>query len=154
MAHFGGLMALTVSADNGVGTAWIKSRKNDSRTAARNVEMKKFERCFVVGIDQQAHLGVSPESMLSIKLMETRTGKENMTYSASIEFVHAALARKHVRENPTGKKRPENMVPLYRVERDMILTAKFAIQRGGISSPAFVILAQKAFKIARRDARR
>ena len=47
------------------------------------------------------------------------------------------------------KKRPENMVPLYRLEKDMILTAKFAIQRGGIALPVFVTLAQNAFKIAR-----
>ena len=46
-------------------------------------------------------------------------------------------------------KRPENMVPLCRLEKDMILTAKFAIQRGGIPSPVFVTLAQNAFKIAR-----
>ena len=67
--------------------------------------MKKPERSFVVEIEQTAHLGVSPESMLSIRLIPTRTGKEPMTYSAPIEFVHAALARKHARENPSGKKR-------------------------------------------------
>ena len=96
--------------------------------------MKKPEREFVVEIDKKLLLGVSPESMLSIKLMENRTGKENMTYSAPIEWLHATLARKHQRENPTGKKRPENLIPLYRLEKDMILAAKFAIQRGGISS--------------------
>jgi hypothetical protein len=67
--------------------------------------MKKPERSFLVEIDQQAFLGVSPESVLSIKLINNRTGKEPMTYSASVEFVHATLARKHARENPSGKKR-------------------------------------------------
>jgi hypothetical protein len=38
------------------------------------------------------------------------------------------------------------MVPLCRLEKDMILTAKFAIQRGGTSSPVFVTLAQNAFQ--------
>jgi hypothetical protein len=111
--------------------------------------MKKPERSFVVAIDQSAHLGVSPESVLSINLIPNRTGKEPMTYSAPIEKVYATLQRWHAKEHPTGKKRPENMVPLYRLEKDMILAAKFAIQRDGISSPVFVTLAQNAFKIAR-----
>lgn len=91
--------------------------------------------------------------MLSIKLMENRTGKENMTYSAPIEWLHAALARKHQRENPTDKKRLRKLFGIseeeYALEKDMILAAKFAIQRGGISSPVFVTLAHKAFRIAR-----
>ena len=67
--------------------------------------MKKPERSFVVEIDQQALLGVSPESMLTIKLINSRTGKDTMTYSASVEKVHATLARWHAKEHPSGKKR-------------------------------------------------
>jgi hypothetical protein len=67
--------------------------------------MKKPERSFVVEIDQKALLGVSPESVLSIKLINTRTGKDTMTYSASVEKVHATLARWHAKEHPTGKRR-------------------------------------------------
>jgi hypothetical protein len=115
--------------------------------------MKKPERSFVVEIDQKALLGVSPESVLSINLIPNRTGKEPMTYSAPIEKVYATLQRWHAKEHPSGKKRPENMVPLYRLEKDMILAAKFAIQRGGITSPFFVTLAHKAFKIARQSRR-
>ena len=66
--------------------------------------MKKPERSFVVEIDQKALLGVSPESMLTIKLINTRTGKDTMTYSASVEKVHATLARWHAKEHPTGKR--------------------------------------------------
>ena len=107
--------------------------------------MKKRPNTFTVEIDPpgKAWIGVERGKMIAISL---GVGK---VYTAPIEFVYAALARKHARENPTGKKRPENMVPLYRLEKDMILTAKFAIRRGGISSPVFVTLAQNAFKIAR-----
>jgi hypothetical protein len=67
--------------------------------------MKKPERSFVVEIDQKAHLGVSPESVISISLINSRTGKDTMTYSASVEKVHATLARWHAKEHPTGKRR-------------------------------------------------
>ena len=119
--------------------------------------MKKHERSFVVGIDQKAHLGVSPESVLSIKLIPNRTGQEPMTYSASVEKVYATLQRWHAKQQP-GRKRDRKLFGIseeeYHVEKDMILAAKFAIQRGGVTSPAFVTLAQKAFTIARRDVRR
>jgi hypothetical protein len=113
----------------------------------------KTDRRFVVEIDKKLLLGVSPESMLSINLIPNRTGKEPMTYSAPIEKVYATLQRWHTKEHPIGKKRPENLIPLYRLEKDMILAAKFAIQRGGISSPVFVTLAHKAFTIARQSRR-
>ena len=47
-------------------------------------------------------MGIEPGTLVSIYLV---TGKDTMTYSAPVEFVHAALARKHARENPSGKKR-------------------------------------------------
>jgi hypothetical protein len=41
--------------------------------------MKKPEREFVVEIDQKAHIGVSPESMLTIKLINSRTGRRHVS---------------------------------------------------------------------------
>ena len=103
--------------------------------------MKKHERSFVVGIDQKAHLGVSPESVLSIKLIPNRTGQEPMTYSASVEKVYATLQRWYGEERPSGRKRDRKLFGIseeeYRLEKDMISAAKFAIQRGGILSPVF-----------------
>jgi hypothetical protein len=72
---------------------------------AATIIMKKPERRFVVEIDQKALLGVSPDSVLSIRLSNSRTGKETMAYSASVEKVHATLARWHAKEHPTGKRR-------------------------------------------------
>jgi hypothetical protein len=43
------------------------------------------------------------------------------------------------------------MISLYRLEKNMIVAAKFAIQRGAITLPAFVTLAQNAFKIVARE---
>jgi hypothetical protein len=40
--------------------------------------MKKPDRSFVVEIDQKAHIGVSPDSILTIKLINSRTGKDTM----------------------------------------------------------------------------
>jgi hypothetical protein len=68
--------------------------------------VKRAEREFVVTINQKAHLGVSPESQISIELIG-RTGQKTVAYSASVEKVHAALARIHAKEhpNPSGKRR-------------------------------------------------
>lgn len=67
--------------------------------------MKKLERSFVVEIDQQALLGVCPESVLSIRLRDNRTGHDTVTYSATIEKIHHTLARWHAKEHPTGQRR-------------------------------------------------
>ena len=120
--------------------------------------MKKPPKMFTVevhppGRPGKACIGVECGQVLSINLIPNRTGKEPMTYSAPIEKVYATLQRWHVKEHPTGRKRGRKLFGIseeeYRLEKDMILTAKFAIQRGGISSPVFVTLAQNAFKIAR-----
>jgi hypothetical protein len=84
--------------------------------------MKKPERSFVVEIDQKALLGVSPESVLSIKLINTRTGQEPMTYSASIEKIHATMARWHAKEHPTGKHRDKGPTTVFNIgkyDRDL-----------------------------------
>jgi hypothetical protein len=112
--------------------------------------MKKPHNYFMVEIDPpgKAWIGVEPGKMIAISL---GVGK---VYTAPIEKVYATLQRWHAKEHPSGRKRPENMVPLYRLEKDMILVAKFAIQRAGITPPAFVTLAHNAFTIAQRNARR
>ena len=67
--------------------------------------MKKLERGFVVEVGQNALLGVSPESIVTIHLMNYRAGRGTTKYSATVEWLHTTLARKHQRENPTGRKR-------------------------------------------------
>lgn len=48
--------------------------------------MKKPERSFVIEVGQSALLGVSPESLLSVRLINSRTGKDTTAYSASLEW--------------------------------------------------------------------
>ena len=111
--------------------------------------MKKPPNTFTVEIDPpgKAWIGVERGKMIAISL---GVGQQ---YTAPIEKVHATLARWHAKEHPSGKKRRKQLFSSseeeVRLEKDMIATAKFAIQRGGISSPVFVTLAQNAFKIAR-----
>ena len=66
----------------------------------------KPSRSFIVEVGESALLGVSPESALTIKLINRRTGKDTMTYSASVEWIHQAMARKFQRENPTPTGKP------------------------------------------------
>jgi hypothetical protein len=56
--------------------AWL--RQTSTRLVEKSV-MKKPEREFVVEIDQKAHIGVSPESMLTIKLINSRTGRRHVS---------------------------------------------------------------------------
>jgi hypothetical protein len=72
-------------------------------------------------------------------------------YTAPIEKVYATLQRWHAKEHPSGRK---PVPPLYRLEKDIINVAKFLIQRAGVSSPAFVAMAHKAFTIAQRETHR
>ena len=118
--------------------------------------MKKSPKMFTVevhppGRPGKAWIGAECGQVLSINLIPNRTGQEPITYSAPIEKIHATLARWHSKEHPTGRKRLRLFgisEEQYRFEKDMILAAKFAIQRGGITLPVFVTLARKAFRIA------
>jgi hypothetical protein len=61
----------------------------------------KTSRSFIIEVEGgSAILGIEPGDMLSLSL---RGGGKR--YTASVEWLHATLARKHQRENPTGRKR-------------------------------------------------
>ena len=84
----------------------MKKPKQDHWMGPENfVPLGRSERTFVVEIDQKALLGVSPESVLSIRLRDNRTGDDTVTYCATIEKIHQTLARWHSKEHPTGKRR-------------------------------------------------
>jgi hypothetical protein len=110
-------------------------------------------RFYSFGVDGGATaIGIEPGTIMVVGYSGS-TSVECKEYRAPIEKIHAAMARMHVKEHPSGRKRsPE--IPLYRLEKDMINVAKFVIQRAGISSPAFVALARKAFTIAQRETHR
>ena len=67
--------------------------------------MKKPERTFTISIEPGGNLilNIQSDRMLSIQLNGSRTWPEPKTYSAPIAWVHAAMARKFQRENPSGK---------------------------------------------------
>jgi hypothetical protein len=62
--------------------------------------MKKSERHFVVGIEPggSAIIGIDEANTLWIALGHGKT------YRAPIERIHAAMARWHAKEHPTGKR--------------------------------------------------
>ena len=89
--------------------ALVPSRRQ-SRTAARNAEMKKPSTMFTVeihppGRSGKAWIGVECGQVFSIKLMENRTGKDNMTYSAPIEFAPCGIGAQTRKRESSGKKR-------------------------------------------------
>jgi len=62
--------------------------------------MKKPASTFTIEVEGgSAILGIPPGAGISIALAN---GKR---YTAPIEWIHAAMSRKHQRENPTGKHR-------------------------------------------------
>ena len=66
-------------------------------------QLKKPPSLFMIDVGNSkktAFLGIEPGTMITVS-----RGCHSKQYSASIEFVHAALARQHARENPTGRKR-------------------------------------------------
>jgi hypothetical protein len=69
------------------------------------MSMKKPHRGYSIVIGKNLIFGIEPGTLVSIYLVTQRTGKDTMTYFAPIEFVHATLARKHARENPSGNRR-------------------------------------------------
>ena len=62
--------------------------------------MKKPASTFTIEVEGGSTIiNISPGRTLTIALAG---GKQ---YTAPIEWIHAAMARKHQRENPTGKRR-------------------------------------------------
>ncbi len=110
--------------------------------------MKKPRNYYAIELNPpgRAWIGIEAGDTFAISM----GGKQ---YTAPVEKVYATLQRWQAKEHPSGKKRRKQLFSSseeeVRLEKDMIATAKFAIRRGGISSPVFVTLAQNAFKIAR-----
>ena len=74
--------------------------------------MKTPSHTFTVSIEPGGNLIISipPDHTLSIQLNGSRTWPKSKTYSASVEWIHAAVSRKHQRENPTGKPRRRRLL--------------------------------------------
>ena len=104
---------------------------------------KPPEREFFVEI---AHRGffASPEKMITIREVNYRTSAALMEYSATVEELHGALQRMRRKGHPSKKR---IVIPIHRLERDLINSAKWSILRG-ISPEEFVAIAHRAFKQA------
>jgi hypothetical protein len=113
--------------------------------------MKKLPNMFGVMIHPPGRpghqwLGCEASDMITIR---TERGIE---YTAPLGKVYATVQRWHAREHPTGRKRQIPQIfgiseEKYRVERDMISAAKWAILRG-IPPEDFVASAHRCFKQA------